>query len=232
MITQRPMQTIRSYDRLELAHLLRLSMSESMDLEASSITILAQSLRGQASLDIQIRGRSISVPQIVRRDLTQVQILLPTQTRIEDVEILASNDLLLDTISVEAQSVYQPYQQQLARPMAGEVLTLSLSQSIRVSTDLDVVALVRQQLGITLDGSSIERVAIMAHSISGRAGSAQLLINNRIVSNAKTISGVSRSIPLNVSSVETVRGDLRLVVRGDVVITRITIKVGQVRLGY
>jgi hypothetical protein len=223
IITQQLLQSLRSYETLRLSDVLRLSMNESRDLEVVSISLTAQSLRGQTTVDILSRGRSVVVPQLLRRQLSQVQLQLPSLSRLDDLEITASDEIIIESIQVEVRSVIP----QVIRPFAGQMIRLQLSQSVR-NGEIGLKQLVKQQLGLSLDGVSLQGITVVAQSIRG-VGSVQLEMNNMPASNIKSVSNVSRAVPLLLNSSLPVNGNLRLVVRGEVLIREISIRVGQVR---
>ena len=223
VISQQLLQSLRSYETLRLSDVLRLSMNESRDLEVVSISLTAQSLRNQATVDVLSRGRSVVVPQLVRRQLSQIRLQLPSLSRLDDLEITASDEVILDSIQVEVRSVIP----QVVKPFAGQLLTLQLSQSIR-NGEIPLKQLVKQQLGLSLDGVSIQGLTVVAQSIRG-AGTVQLEANNRAISNVKSVGGISRAVPLLLNSSLPIDGNLRLIVRGEVLVREVSIRVGQVR---
>lgn len=235
IISERVMQPLRAFERRQISELLRLSMSESRELEAQSISILASSLRGRATVEITSRGRQISVPQIINRQLGEVRFILAGSERLEDLEISASDEIQLDTITAEVRSSYNPYPGpgpgpgREVQPMSGQMLKLELREDIRYSGEIRLKQLVKQQLGITLEGAQIERIAVQGTVMRGRVATVQVEMNNRLVGPVKTISDAQGVTPIPLNSFEEVRGSLRLVVRGDVMIHQVNIRVGQVR---
>ena len=229
VITQRISQSLRMREVRRVSELLRLSMSESMDLNANSITLFASSLRNPAMIQISSRGRMIS-NQIIQRQLSSVTILLPPQSRLDDLEISASDDMLIDTITVLAESSRVRRQDMPA--MSGQLIKLDLRQDVRLSAEINLKQLVQQQLGISLEGAQIERVAVQGQVLRGRSATVQVGMNNRIISEVKTISEVQGVTPLPLGTMEEVRGDLTLLVRGDVFLSQIIIRVGQVRRSW
>ena len=229
VITQRISQSLRMREVRRVSELLRLSMSESMDLNANSITLFASSLRNPAMIQISSRGRMIS-NQIIQRQLSSVTILLPAQSRLDDLEISASDDMLIDTITVLAESSRLRRQDMPA--MSGQLIKLDLRQDVRMSAEINLKQLVQQQLGISLEGAQIERVAVQGQVLRGRSATVQVGMNNRIISEVKTISEFQGVTPLPLGTMEEVRGDLTLLVRGDVFLSQIIIRVGQVRRSW
>lgn len=226
VISQRVSQQLRMREVRRVSEILRLSMGESIQLEASSITISAAALRNQAILEISSRGRLIS-SQIIRRQLDSVTILLPAMSRLDDLEISASDDLMLDTITVLVEES-RGHRQDM-QPMSGQLIKLDVRQDIRMSGSIDLKQLVQQQLGLTLEGAQIERIGIEAQVLRGRSASVQVEMNYRMQGQIKMISDAQRMTPILLNSLEDVRGSLRLQIRGDLVITQIVIRVGQVR---
>ena len=229
VITQRISQSLRMREVRRVSELLRLSMSESMELNANSITLFASSLRNPAMIQISSRGRMIS-NQIIQRQLSSVTILLPAQSRLDDLEISASDDILIDTITVLAESSRVRRQDMPA--MSGQLIKLDLRQDVRMSAEINLKQLVQQQLGISLEGAQIERVAVQGQVLRGRSATVQVGMNNRIISEVKTISEFQGVTPLPLGTMEEVRGDLTLLVRGDVFLSQIIIRVGQVRRSW
>ena len=229
VITQRISQSLRMREVRRVSELLRLSMSESMELNANSITLFASSLRNPAMIQISSRGRMIS-NQIIQRQLSSVTILLPAQSRLDDLEISASDDMLIDTITVLAESSRVRRQDMPA--MSGQLIKLDLRQDVRLSAEINLKQLVQQQLGISLEGAQIERVAVQGQVLRGRSATVQVGMNNRIISEVKTISEFQGVTPLPLGTMEEVRGDLTLLVRGDVFLSQIIIRVGQVRRSW
>ena len=229
VITQRISQSLRMREVRRVSELLRLSMSESMELNANSITLFASSLRNPAMIQISSRGRMIS-NQIIQRQLSSVTILLPAQSRLDDLEISASDDMLIDTITVLAESSRVRRQDMPA--MSGQLIKLDLRQDVRLSAEINLKQLVQQQLGISLEGAQIERVAVQGQVLRGRSATVQVGMNNRIISEVKTISEFQGVTPLPLGTMEEVRGDLTLLVRGDVFLSQIIIRVAQVRRSW
>ena len=225
-IAQRVSQSLGMREVRRVSEILRLAMAESMELEATSITISATALRQHALIDISSRGRLIS-SQIVRRQLSSITILLPARSRLDDLEISGSDDLFLDSISVEVEG--QRGQRQLMRPMPGQMLRLEVREDIYMSGSINLKQLVRQQLGLTLEGAQIERIAIQAQVLRGRSASVQVEMNHRLVGPIKIISPAQVMTPIPLNSFEDVRGSLELIISGDVVVNQINIRIGQVR---
>lgn len=226
VITERVSQQLRMREVRRVSELLRLTMGESMELEATSITIQASAFRNQASLDISSRGRLIS-SQIVRRHLGSVTFLLPSSSRLDDLEISGTDDIFIDTISVLVERAYRPRPD--IQATSGQMLRLEIRQDTRISGEIHLKALVKQQLGISLEGAQIERIAVQGIVTWGRSATVQVEMNHRLIGPVKTISASQGITPIPLNSYEEVRGSLKLLVRGDVSITSINIRIGQVR---
>lgn len=234
IISERVLQQLGSYERLRLVDILRLSPSETRDLEVVSLTVLAKGIRGQATLDVLERDRSVAVPQLIRKQITEVRIPLSAMTKVEELELAASDEMLIDTVTLEVRSRYGQggggWGQPLPEPqvMSGQSVKLPLNQQIRVSGELPLRQLVKQQLGLSLEGAQIERIAIQATLLRGASASVSVEMNQRVIA-IKAISGANRATPILLNTIEDVRSNLRLIVRGDVVIHQVMIKVGHVR---
>ena len=230
VISQRISQSLRMREVRRISELLRLSMSESMDLQASSLTILAQSLRGPAMIVISSRGRLIS-SQSVRRQLSEVTMLIPPMTSLDELELSVSDDVIIDTVSalVRSSRSQGPGPGRQMQPMSGQMLRLDVRQDIRYSGEIHLKQLVKQQLGLNLEGVQIERIAVEAQVMRGFSASVQVELNGRLVGPVKTINTSQIVTPIPLNSIEEVRGSLRLLVRGDVVINQVHIRIGQVR---
>lgn len=225
VITERLYQSIRIGERLRISEVLRLSMMESRELEVVSISVSGQALRNQSQIDILSRGRLIVGAQILRRQLTEARFFMPAMTRIDDLEISVTDESILDSISVE---VRRSQDQRLYQVASGQLLTLSVNQNIRISGEIALRQLVQQQLGLSLEGAQIERVVVQAQVARGRSASLEIEMNNRLMA-YRAVSAVASQTPIVLNSVEAISGNFRLIVRGDVVITNIMIRVGQVR---
>jgi hypothetical protein len=110
------------------------------------------------------------------------------------------------------------------------LITLRVNQDI-VSGEVPLKRLVKEQLGLSLEGAQIERVAVEAMPLGRAASSLYVELNNRIASQVKYVSPAHRRTPLQVSSLEEVRS-LRLVVSGQARILDINIRIGAVRPAY
>lgn len=220
--------------RLRVAELLRLTHLESRDLELVALSLNAQTFRGQASLELLENNRPVSALQVVKKQLKEIRFPIGARTDLSDLEISASDDVIIQSITAEVRRVRPggsgqgqwpaPEQQ----PMPGQMVKLQINRDIRVSGELPLKQLAKQQLGLSLEGAQIERIAVEASVIRGYSASVQLEMNQRIVA-SKSISAAQRATPLLMNSREEVRGNLRLLVRGDVIIHAVSIRIGQVR---
>jgi hypothetical protein len=230
IISERIMQMVRMHERLRVSELLRLSPGEEHLLQARSLTLLASSPRGPVQVDILSLGRSTGAPQIVRRQQSEVRVQLPLGTQIADLEISVSDDLMLDTITAEVESSYSPgpIPGQQVQPFPGQMLKLDVRRDVRGAADISLEQIAQQQLGLTLEGSQIERVVLLGSVVRGYSATAQVLMDGRLVGPIKSI-GTQLTTPIPLRSFEEVRRDLRLIIRGDVIIQQINIVVGNVR---
>lgn len=230
IISERVMQNLRMFERVRLSELLRLSYTQS-ELEVRSITLLASSIRGQAQIDlINSRGQSLG-SGIVRRQQSEIRIQLPPRTRLSELELSSSEEALLDTVTAEVESSYSPGPGpgQEVQPSPQSMLRLMVNQEIRGMGEIHLKQLVKQQMGLTLEGAEIERVVVEASPLMyGRAASVQVELNNRLVGPAKFLSPAQQRLPLQVNSMEEVR-TLKLIVRGDARVEMVHIRIGQVR---
>ena len=232
VITQNPNLILNMGESRRLSELLRLSMTESRSLSTSSVTISA-SARGQSMIEILNRGRPQSQPQIIRGRMNQVTFPLPAGTNIEDLELRVQSEVLVESISAQVQSTYNPSPlpvPRLMQPMTGQMLRLELRQDIRYSGEIQLKRLVEEQLAITLEGAQIERIAVQGMVMRGMAASVQVEMNHRLVGPVKSISAAQGITPIPLNSFEEVQSSLKLVVNGDVLITQVNIRVGQVRV--
>nr|MBA2404165.1 hypothetical protein [Bdellovibrionales bacterium] len=132
IISERVMQNIRMFEGVRLSELLRLSYQQS-DLQVRSLTLLASSLRGQATIDVlSSLGQSLG-SGIVRRQQSEIRIQLLPGTRLSELEISASEDILLDTVTAEVESAYSPGPEphQEMQPAPQSMLRLMVNQDIR-----------------------------------------------------------------------------------------------------
>jgi hypothetical protein len=236
MISERVQQSLRMGQRLSLSELLRLSIQEQRQIQILSLSISAQAFQGRGQLDISSLGRIIAQIQ-VRRQLSEQQISLPSLTMASDLEISSQDDIFVESISAQ---IIKPRgqggwgQQREQQPLPQQMLSLRIDQDIRFSGQIDLKELVRQQLGLTLDGSEIDRVivraqpSVMRGRVSGPIPSCQIELNSRLVGPMRPISGSQMQTPLQVNSMEDLRS-LRLIINGDAFISDISIRIGQVR---
>lgn len=231
VITENVNQILRMGESRSVAELLRLSLNDSRSLSVQSITISA-SARGQAQVEIYIRGRSQSGPQFIRGRMNQVTFPLPAGTNIEDLELRVQSEILLDSISAQVQSSYPAPTPLPGRmqPMSGQMLRLDLREEIRYSGVIDLKRIIEQQLGITLVGAQIERIAVQGMVLRGVGASVQVAMNNHSVGPIKTLSPSQGVTPIPLNTFEEVQSSLVLFVQGDVIISQVNIRLGQVRI--
>ena len=238
--------TLPSSGRVRVPDLLRVTQMEARDMELIALSINAQTIKGQASLDILEQDRAISAAQIVKKQLKEIRIPVPAGTNLSALEIAVSDEVIIQSITAEVRSIRQggsiggshgggqgggqggQWPQPDMQPMPGQLVKLQINRDIRISGELPLKQLAKQQLGLSLEGAQIERIAVEATVTRGYSASVQLEMNQRIVA-SKAISASQRATPLLMNSLEEVRGNLRLLVRGDVIIHAVSIRIGQVR---
>ncbi len=231
VITERVGQSIRMYERLRLADLLRLSYDQQRNIEIRSLSVTASSLQGQAQLDLSQHGLPLA-SETVRRQMREVRFILMRPVSADGLELSSNQEIMLDTITAEVSMRGMPgpgpdpREQQV---LPNSLLTLQVNQDIRGMGEIRLNQLVKQQMGLTLEGAEIERVVVEGMPAGyGRAASVQVEMNGRLVGMEKYLSTAQRRTPLQVQSFEEVR-TLKLLVRGDARIQTIHIRVGQVR---
>lgn len=231
MLREEVRQTIRSYDRRELSELLRLSYGEEYSTQLITLSIRAQSLMaGPSQLQLQQNGRIISSASVSRM-LSEVMISVPMNTLMSGLELSSLSDIYIDSITAQVQrGGYNPYPgpDRDTQVQPNQLVTLIVNQSVRGYANIDLEALARQQMGLTLAGAQLDRVVVQGQSF-GRAASVQVELNRRPVGEMKYLS--PGQTPLQVQSLEEVRS-LGLIVSGDAQIQEIRIRVGQVRPQY
>lgn len=229
IIQEQANMVLRSLDRLRLSDLLRLQRHQEQ-LEILSLRIQAQSMaQVQSQLEVRAMGRVLS-SQIVRRQMQDVSIALPAGTLASSVELAASGDTYVSTIIAEVreQRIPGPGPGQVMQVSANSLVTLKLQQSVRGYAQISLDQLVRSQLGLSLEGASLERVVVQGQPLGmGRAASVQVELNNRPTGDVKYL-GQQAQTPIQIQTMEEVRS-LSLIVSGDALISEVRIRVGQVR---
>lgn len=239
VITERVGQTIRMYERLRLADLLRLSYEQQRHIEIRSLSVLASSIQGQAQLDLSQNGLPLA-SETVRRQLKEVRFILQRPVSADGLELSSSQEIMLESITAEVSMRGMPGpgpgpgpgprpdpREQQVSP--NSLLTLQVNQDIRGMGEIHLKQLVKQQMGLSLEGAQIDRVVVQGTpSGYGRAASVQVELNGRPVGMEKYLSAAQNRTPVQVQSLEEVR-TLKLLVRGDARIHTVLIRVGQVR---
>ncbi len=231
MIREEVRMNMRSYERLSLSQLLRLSYGQENGMEIITLSVRAQSLmNGPAQLELHQHGRLLS-SQTVRRQANEIVFSVPMRTLLSGLELSSVSEIYLESITAQVQRSYGPgpgpggpgYELP-AQP--NSLITLQVNQSARGHLRIPLEQLARQQMGITLRGAEIERVVVQGQSVYGRAASVQVELNGRPVGQMKYLS--QGQTPLPIQSMEAVQS-LALIVSGDAQISEIRIRVGQVR---
>ncbi len=242
VITERVGQSIRMYERLRLADLLRLSYEQQRNIEIRSLSVLASSLQGQAQLELSQNGLPLA-SETVRRQLKEVKFILQRSVSADGLELSSNQEIMLESITAEVSMRGMPGPGPIPGPYPGprpdpreqqvlpnSLLTLHVGQEFRGFGEIPLKQLVKQQMGLSLEGAEIERIAVEGSpSGYGRAASIQVELNGRPVGIEKYLSVAQRRTPIQVQSFEEVRS-LKLLVRGDARIQTVIIRVGQVRL--
>lgn len=222
-------QNIRSYERIRLSDLLRLSYQEQRNIEILSLSLTAQSYSySSAQIELSQFGRLIGT-QIVSRQLNTVNFYLPPRTMIDGLELTSGSEVYLNSIVAEVimNRGEGPYNSGQVRPNSTH--TLRVNQSIIGYGSLSLVELVKQQLRLDLRGAEIQGVTVFGEpSRYGREASVQLELNRRSVGYPQYFSRMNRQAELSIYSFEEVQ-DLNLIVNGDAQILDVVIRVGQVR---
>lgn len=237
VITERVNQSIRMYERLRLADLLRLSYEQQRNIEIRSLSVMASSLQGQAQLELSQNGLPLA-SETVRRQLKEVKFILTRSVSADGLELSSNQEIMLESITAEVSMRGMPgpgpgpgprpdpREQQV---LPNSLLTLQVNQDIRGMGEIHLKQLVKQQMGLSLEGAEIDRVVVEGMpSGYGRAASVQVELNGRPVGMEKYLSAAQRRTPIQVQSMEEVR-TLKLLVRGDARIHTVLIRVGQVR---
>lgn len=229
LIREEVRMNLRSYERMSLSTLLRLSYGQESGMELVTLSVRAQSLmNGPAQLELLQNGRPLS-SQTVRRQMNEIILTVPMRTLLSGLELHSVSEIYLESITAQVQSSYNPYpgpgpgRETQVQP--NQLVTLSINQSVRGYGIIDLERLANQQMGLTLEGAQIDRVVVQGQSF-GRSASVQVELNRRPVGDIKLLS--AGQTPLQVQSLEEVRS-LALIVSGDAQIQEIRIRVGQVR---
>lgn len=231
VITENVRLTLRPFEVLRLTQVLRLH--QEIGTEVLNLSILAQTYRGRADLSVQSFGRPLTASQRVKHQLTQINLLLPQQTQLEGLELSSSDEVIIESITatIRRSRIPGPGFPQEGQVMPNQLITLQVHQQVRGLAEFPLKQLVKQQLGLRLEGAEIERIVVEGRPVSGRFATVQVELNNRLVSLAEPLSFGQRRQPIRLQTNEEVRGNLRLHIRGDAFIQEIIIRVGQVRGG-
>lgn len=230
-------QNVRINERLRLTDLLRLSYQEQSGVEILSLSIMTETLsQTPGRLDLSQFGRPFRT-EIVKKRLHEVKFLLPPGTRAEGLELSSSSEIYLESITAEVSFSRSPIPGQ-RRPGPGynqqvspnSVLTVRVNESIRGQGRIPLKQLVKEQMGLTLDGAQIERIVVFGQpSRFGRVPTVQVELNRRLVGEIKYLSANEDRTPLQVRTFEEVQQTLAVLVNGDAEIFEVRIKVGMVR---
>lgn len=228
-ITERVQHSLFMYQSLRIADLLRLSY-EAQDFQVTTLSLLAMSSRGngQGIVEVLSHGRVIQ-SVVIRRHLNEVSILLPAMVSLSGLEIRGNEEMYIESISAQVERQHQMPLPQERLPAPNSLITVQIHQDFWAGGEVAIKRLVKEQLGLSLEGAQIQRVVVeAAPTRMGQAASVQVEMNNRLIGPVKYISGAQRRIPFPLNSYKEVR-TLRLVVHGSARIETISIRIGQVR---
>ncbi|MES2527080.1 MAG: hypothetical protein V4598_08325 [Bdellovibrionota bacterium] len=197
--------------------------------EIVSLSITAQSFgpRG-GSLQLLSRGQVVENLQ-AGRGLQQLQVRAINLGQLEDLELSSLDDVYIESISARLSSRRQgPGPQREVQVAANSLVSLRVNQDFTRGGEIQIERLVREQLGQTLQGAQIDRIAVEGSPIGYGQASIQIELNGRIAGTPRALSAGQRMHPIQLQSLEEVRS-LRLLVSGSARIMDINIRIGQVR---
>lgn len=232
-------QNLRSYERLRLADVLRLTYQEAREFQLRSLTLSGQSFGfGQVQIELLQNGRPID-SQILSRYTGEIFFLIPTGPSIEGLEISVSSEMFLRTITAEISLSRFPspvpgpnpyptpgYEQTVT---AFSTVSLQVNQNVRGTALISLDQLIRQQQRLSLDGAEIEQVTVLGQSFGyGRTASIQVELNSRSASDVRYFSSIQRLESIDIYAREEARS-LSLIVNGDALISEVRVRIGRVR---
>lgn len=228
VLSERVQQTIGRGQRIRLSQFLR---AIDRNAEVISLTISAQSFAGPAQLQL-LSGYSILEMIQVRRQLAEIPVRATQLGALELLELSSLEDIYIESITAIIRSGHPqgPLPQREIQVSPHTLITVRLNQDV-INGEVPLKRLIKEQLGLSLDGAQIERVAVEGMPIGRSAATIHVEVNNRIASQVRYLSGTQRRTPLQVNSFEEIRS-LRLVVSGAARIMDINIRIGAVRPSY
>jgi hypothetical protein len=221
VISERIMLNIPSFQRVQIAGLLRQQRGASASLPVRSISLSASSAMGAAGIEILSHGRPLAMEQTVRRQLTQVHFELPVGSELAELELFSRSEIFIDTINVEVVTI--PHRPHLQLPLPGERIKLAVNQNFSLSADISLEQMVQQQFGLTLRGVQIERVTVLG-AAQGFGATMQLVLNDQLIGPTKPLRS-NAATPFPVVNAGPVHSDLRLIIRGQAFIQQILVVV-------
>lgn len=228
VLSERIQQTVGRGQRLRLSQLLR---SYDQSAEVISLSITAQSFSGPAQLQLLSGYQTIENLQ-VRRQLQEIPVRAALIGSLDMLELTSLDDIHIESITARVRSRRpqgpRPLPEMQVSP--NTLITVRFNQDV-VGGEVPLKRLVKEQLGLSLEGAQVERIAVEGIPIGRAASSIHVELNNRIASPVKYLSSTQRRLPLQVQSLEEVRS-LRLVVSGPARIMDINIRIGSVRPAY
>lgn len=105
------------------------------------------------------------------------------------------------------------------------VINLRVNDLIYNQGDVALKRLVKEQLGLSLEGAEIEQITVHARSISRQRAFVFARLNGAIVGQRRPLGSVPTIIPVR----GVVRGSLQLGVQGTVEVSRVSLKIGRVQ---
>lgn len=228
-IEARIQQSIGRGQRIRLSQYLYARDSRA---EIVSLTVTAQSFgpRG-GSLQLLSRGGIVENLQ-AGRQLMQLPVRAMNLGSLEDLELSSLDDVYIESISARLRSRQQgPIGREVFQVAANSLVTVHVNQDLLRGGEIQIERLVREQLGQTLQGAQIDRLAVEGSSVGYGLASVQVELNGRIAGTSRQLLAGQRMHPIQLQSLEEVR-TLKLIVVGSARIMDINLRIGQVRSQY
>lgn len=227
-IQARIQQTIGRGQVLRLSQFL---YARERGVEVLSLTIQGQSLGRGGSLQVLSRGSLIEVLQLTRQPI-QLSVRAQRLGELEDLELSSIDEVHIESVTALVSSRHQePDYGREIQVSPHTLLTVRVNQDV-VNGEVPLKKLIKEQLGLSVEGAQIERVAVEGMAIGRAAPALHVEINNRMASQVKYLNAARVRTPIQVNSLEEIRGSLRLVVSGPARILDVNIRIGAVRPQY
>jgi hypothetical protein len=238
IISERVVQTIRSFERHQLDDLLRLSRAEERRMEVRSLSITAESLIGPVQLTLSQNGLPLAT-EIVRRNLREITLNLPRIVSVDELELSASGEIFIDTISAEISIRGRPHPGPGPGPGPNPYPYPQPAQysDLRVRVDQDFSSygvvhlknLIREQLGVLIIDNEIESLTVEAYARGrNQIASLQVELNGRLLGREQYIRNDRILHFLPVNSFERI-STLQLITKGEVSIKNVIVRVRDIR---